>query len=117
MTFSLTRQSLCQSENEAYLRLMTTLILGVEKKYQFYYLSFQELLGAWPIAKYEKTKEVFTEHFDNGHLRMCPMFEPDLTHLQHESYQLCFNKELDLQCKRRPLIGLHKCYSSHLRKN
>ena len=47
---------------------------------------------------------------------MCLRFVAGLTHLEHESYQQYFNKELDLQCKRRPLFGFEKCYYSHFRQ-
>ena len=119
MTFSSSQlcQSLGQSEKEGYLGLMTTFIVGIEERYQFLHLSIQEFLAAWWIAKYEKTEEVFAEHFDNDHFRMCLRFVAGLSHLEHESYQQYFNKELDLQCKRRPLFGFEKCYYSHFRQN
>ena len=119
MTFSSIQlcQSLGQSEKEGYLGLMTTFIVGIEKRYQFLHLSIQEFLAAWWIAKYEKTEEVFSENFDNDHFRMCLMFVAGLTHLEDESYQQYFNKELDLQCKRRPLFGFEKCYYSHFNQN
>ena len=119
MTFSLIQlcQSLGQSEKEGYLGLMTTFIVGIEERYQFLHLSIQEFLAAWWIAKYEKTEEVFSENFDNDHFRMCLIFVAGLTHLEDESYQQYFNKELDLQCKRRPLFGFEKCYYSHFRQN
>ena len=118
MTFSSIQlsHSLGQSEKEGYLGLMTTFIVGIEERYQFLHLSIQEFLAAWWIAKYEKTEEVFAEHFDNDHFRMCLIFVAGLTHLEHESYQQYFNKELDLQCKRRPLFGFEKCYYSHFRQ-
>ena len=119
MTFSSIQlcHSLGQSEKEGYLGLMTTFIVGIEERYQFLHLSIQEFLAAWWIAKYEKTEEVFAEHFDNDHFRMCLMFVAGLTHLEHESYQQYFKKELDLQCKRRPLFGFENCYYSHFRQN
>ena len=93
MTFSSFQlsQSLGQSEKEGYLGLMTTFIVGIEERYQFLHLSIQEFLAAWWIAKYEKTEEVFLEHFDNDHFRMCLMFVAGLTHLEDESYQLTKN--------------------------
>ena len=119
MTFSSIQlcHSLGQSEKEGYLGLMTTFIVGIEKRYQFLHLSIQEFLAAWWITKYEKTEKVFGEYFDNDHFRMCLRFVAGLTHLEHESYQQYFNKELDLQCKRRPLFGFEKCYYSHFRQN
>ena len=97
--------------------MITLLIVDIEVRYQFLHLSIQEFLAAWWIAKYEKTEEVFAEHFDNDHFRMCLMFVAGLTHLEDESYQQYFNKELDLQCKRRPLFGFEKCYYSHFNQN
>ena len=119
MTFSSIQlcQSLGQSEKEGYLGLMTTFIVGIEERYQFLHLSIQEFLAAWWIAKYEKTEEVFSERFDNDHFRMCLMFVAGLTHLEDESYQQYFNKELDLQCKRRPLFGFEKCYYFHFNQS
>ena len=112
MTFFLVQlhQSFNQSINESYLGLMTSFAMYDEESYQFLHLSIQEFLAAWWIAKYEKTEEVFTEHFDNDHFRMCLRFVAGLTHLEHESYQQYFNKELDLQCKRR---GFDGCYFSN----
>ena len=128
MTFSSIQlcRSLDQSEKEGYLGLMTTFIVGIDERYQFLHLSIQEFLAAWwiakykkreEVAKYKKTVEVFSEHFDNDHFRMCLMFVAGLNHLEDESYQQYFNKELDLQCKRRPLFGFEKCYYSHFRQN
>ena len=90
-----------QSLNEAnYLGLMSTFIEYDEEKYQFLHLSIQEFLAAWWIAKHEKTEEVFMNHFDNDHFRMCLRFVAGLTHLEHESYQQYFNKQqLELHCK------------------
>ena len=112
MTFSLVQlhQSLDQSVKEDYLGLMTSFAMYDEENYQFLHLSIQEFLAAWWIAKYEKTEEVFAEHFDNDHFRMCLRFVAGLTHLEGESYQQYFNKELDLQCKRR---GFDGCYYSN----
>ena len=114
------RHSLVQSEKEGYLGLMTTFIVGIEERYQFLHLSIQEFLAAWWIAKYEKsqkTEEMFAENFDNDHFRMCLMFVAGLTHLEHQSYQQYFNKEHDLQCKRRPLFASEKCFNSHFKRN
>ena len=94
-----------ESVKEDYLGLMTTFIEYDEKKYQFLHLSIQEFLAAWWIAKHEKkTEEVFKDHFDDDHFRMCLRFVAGLTHLEHQSYQQYFNKQqFDLQCKRKPL--------------
>ena len=107
MTFSshqLHQLSLSEAVKEDYLGLMTAFTEYDEEKYQFLHLSIQEFLAAWWIAKHEeKTEEVFKTHFDDDHFRMCLRFVAGLTHLEHESYQQYFNKQLNLQCKRNPL--------------
>ena len=115
MIFSLDQlyQSLNQSVKENYLGLMATFTMYDEESYQFLHLSIQEFLAAWWIAKYVKTEEVFVEHFDNDHFRICLRFVAGLTHLEHDSYQQYFNKELDLQCLRSPLFGFEVCYHSN----
>ena len=116
MTFSSYQlQSLSEAVKEDYLGLMTTFMEYSNKKYQFLHLSIQEFLAAWWIAKHEKkTKEVFKDHFDDDHFRMCLRFVAGLTHLEHESYQQYFNKQqLDLQCKREPLFGFETCHLSY----
>jgi hypothetical protein len=48
---------------------------------QFLHLSIQEFLASWWIAKYEeKTQEIFNEHLDNDHFKMCLRFTAGLTH-------------------------------------
>ena len=115
MTFSSHQlQSLSKPVKENYLGLMTTFMEYDEKKYQFLHLSIQEFLAAWWIVKHEnKTEEVFKDHFDDDHFRMCLRFVAGLTHLKHESYQKYFNKQLDLQCKRKPLFGFKTCHLSY----
>ena len=45
-------------------------------------------------------------------------FTAGLTHLEpNHNYQQHFNKQLDLQCKRRPWFGFDDCYHSRLYKN
>ena len=120
MTFSLDQlQSLSEAVKEDYLGLMTTFTEYDEEKYQFLHLSIQEFLAAWWIAKHEKkTEEVFKDHFDDDHFRMCLRFVAGLTHLEHESYQQYFNKQqLDLQCKRKPLFGFETCHLSYFYQN
>ena len=120
MTFSSHQvQSLSEAVKEDYLGLMTTFIDNSKKKYQFLHLSIQEFLAAWWIAKHEKkTEEVFKDHFDDDHFRMCLRFMAGLTHLEHESYQQYFNKQqLDLQCKRNPLFGFETSHLSYFHQN
>ena len=120
MTFSLHQlQSLSEAVKEEYLGLMTTFIEYDEEKYQFLHLSIQEFLAAWWIAKHEeKTEEVFKDHFDDDHFRMCLRFVAGLTHLEHESYQHYFNiQQLDLHCKREPLFGFETFYRSYFHQN
>ena len=106
MTFYINK-STSEAVKEDYLGLMTTFMEFDEEMHQFLHLSIQEFLAAWWIFKYqEKTaEEVFKTHFDDDHFRMCLRFVAGLTHLEHESYQQYFNKQLDLQCKREPLFG------------
>ena len=120
MTFSSHQlQSLSEAVKEDYLGLMTTFIEYDEEKYQFLHLSIQEFLAAWWIAKHEKkTEEVFKDHFDDDHFRMCLRFVAGLTHLEHESYQQYFNiQQLDLQCKREPWFGFETCHLSYFYQN
>ena len=120
MTFSSHQlQSLSEAVKEDYLGLMTTFTEYDEEKYQFLHLSIQEFLAAWWIAKHEKkTEEVFKDHFDDDHFRMCLRFVAGLTHLEHESYQQYFNKQqLDLQCKRKSLFGFETCHLSCFYQN
>ena len=120
MTFSSHQlQSLSETVKEDYLGLMTTFTEYDEEKYQFLHLSIQEFLAAWWIVKHEKkTEEVFKDHFDDDHFRMCLRFVAGLTHLEHESYQQYFNKQqLDLQCKRKPLFGFETCHLSYFYQN
>uniref|UniRef100_A0A1X7TQ76 NACHT domain-containing protein n=1 Tax=Amphimedon queenslandica TaxID=400682 RepID=A0A1X7TQ76_AMPQE len=120
MTFSSHQsQSLSEAVKEDYLGLMTTFIDYDEEEYQFLHLSIQEFLAAWWIAKHEKKREeVFKDHFDDDHFRMCLRFVAGLTQLEHESYQQYFNKQqLDLQCKRKPLFGFETCHLSYFYQN
>ena len=113
------QQCLKESVKEDYLGLMTTFTVSDEEGYQFLHLSIQEFLAAWWIVKYnEKTEEIFNVHFDDDHFRMCLRFVAGLTQLKHEkNYQQYFNKELDLQCKRKPLFGFDVCYRSRFYQN
>ena len=117
MTFSSHQlQSLSEAVKEDYLGLMITFIEYGDKKYQFLHLSIQEFLAAWWIARHEKkTEEVFKDHFDDDHLRMCLRFVAGLTHLKNQSYQEYF--KLDLQCKRKPLFEFEACHLSYFYQN
>ena len=120
MTFSSHQlQSLSEAVKEYYLGLMTTFTDYDEEKCQFLHLSIQEFLAAWWIAKHEKkTEEVFKDHFDDDHFRMCLRFVAGLTHLEHESYQQYFNKQQPgLQCRREPLFGFQTCHLSYFYQN
>uniref|UniRef100_A0A1X7UYV7 NACHT domain-containing protein n=1 Tax=Amphimedon queenslandica TaxID=400682 RepID=A0A1X7UYV7_AMPQE len=120
MTFSSHQlQSRSEAVKEDYLGLMTTFMEYSKKMYQFLHLSIQEFLAAWWIAKHEKkTEEVFKDHFDDDHFRMCLRFVAGLTHLEHESYQQYLNiQQLDLQCKREPLFGFETCHLSYFCQN
>ena len=109
------KQCLYLSENDNYFGLMTAFSYGNKKSYQFLHLSIQEFLAAWWIAKYEETEVLFAEHFHSEHFKTCLTFVAGLTHLRHESYQQYFNKEIDMQCKRRPLFGYEALYHSYFR--
>ena len=118
-TFSLAQlyQSLDQSVKEDYLGLMTSFTVIDEESYRFLHLSIQEFLAAWWITKREKTEEVFAKHFINDRFQLCLGFVAGLTHLEHESYQQYFIKDLNLHCKIRPLFGLdhiHSYFSQNL---
>ena len=104
---------------EDYLGLMTSFAeYGYGKKtYQFLHLSIQEFLAAWWITKYEKTEELFKDHFENDHFRLCLRFVAGLTHLEHKSYQQYFNKPINLQCKMVPLFGYNTMYLSWFHQN
>ena len=110
MTFYVNK-SVSEAFKEDYLGLMTTFMEFDEEMHQFLHLSIQEFLAAWWIFKYQekRAEEVFKTHFDDDHFRMCLRFVAGLTHLEHESYQQYFNKQLDLQCKREPLFGFKNC--------
>ena len=97
-------KSLSEADN---LGLMTTFVEYDEKMYQFLHLSIQEFLAAWWITKYEKTEEVFKDHFQNNRFRLCLRFVAGLSHLDSESYQQYFKlQQIDVQCKKEPLSGL-----------
>ena len=106
MTFTIDQlQERVSLVNEDYLGLMTTFLEYDEKKYQFLHLSIQEFLASWWIAKHKNPEELFKNHFDDDHFRMCVRFVAGLTHLNNESYQKYFNiSNFDLQCIGIPLF-------------
>ena len=113
--------SLSEAAKEDYFGLMTVSFEDPETEwYQFVHLSIQEFLAAWWIV-YKHDKEsntVFNYHFDDDHFRLCLRFVAGLTHLEHQNYQKYFKeKQLDLQCKTRPLLGFHAlhdcCFTSN----
>ena len=105
MTFTLDQLQEQSLATEDYLGLMTTFLEYDEKKYQFLHLSIQEFLAAWWIVKHEDPKELFKNHFNDDHFQMCVRFVAGLTHLNDESYQKYFIRNLDLQCIRVPFFG------------
>ena len=116
-TYELEEQLLSERAiDENYLGLITTFIEYDDEKHQFIHLSIQEFLAAWWIVKHEEeTEDIFKEHFDNEHFRMCLRFVAGLTHLEHESYQQYFQREqlkLLAQCKRDRMNGFQmSCFS------
>ena len=111
-------QSLQNVVNEDYLGLMTMFNIFDDERYQFIHLTIQEFLAAWWIANvYEKTEEIFAEHFANDYFRMCMKFVAGLSHLKHDSYQQYFDKSVDLQCSKRPLFGSEVLYHSHFNRD
>ncbi|XP_019852853.1 PREDICTED: uncharacterized protein LOC109582555 [Amphimedon queenslandica] len=122
MTFSLQdlqeHSLMSEATKEDYLGLMTTFLEYDEKKYQFLHLSIQEFLAAWWIAKHKKeTEDVFKDHFDDDHFRMCLRFVAGLTHLEHERYQQFFDKKVSLVCNRDALFGFEFQNRSTFYKN
>ena len=118
-SYQLQKFTMHEAINQDYLGLMTTFVEYDEEKYQFIHLSIQEFLAAWWIVNYEnKTEDMFKDHFDNQHFRLCLRFVAGLTRLKHESYQQYFNKkELDLQCKRGPMFQFETFHSSWFQQN
>ena len=84
-------------------------------KHHFLHLTIQEFLAAWWITHHNDQKMLFREHFHETHFRMTLRFVAGLTELKDDSYQEYFNKEVDLQCTRKPLFGFefHLCSIFH----
>ncbi len=92
------------SLNMNWLGLMTAFVWFDEENYQFLHLTIQEFLAAQWITKNEKESELFQQHFDDDHFKMCLRFVAGLNHLQHEDYKQYFTyRGSDLFCKTRPL--------------
>ena len=86
-------------------------------KHQFLHLTIQEFLAAWWISHHDGQKMLFKEHFHGTHFRMTLRFVAGLTGLNDVSYQEYFNKEVDLQCIRRPLFGFESHQYSIFHQN
>ena len=83
-------------------------------KYQFRHLTIQEFLSAWWISQQHDQEKLFQEHFEDTHFRMTLRF---VAELKDDSYQEYFNKEVDLQCIRRPLFGFESHHYSMFHQN
>ena len=96
-------QILVKAAKEDYFGLLTAFKEHGEEKYQFIHLSIQEFLAAWWIAKHEETEEVFKDHFDDDHFRMCLRFVAGLTHLENKIYEEYFNEKVNLKNEKNVL--------------
>ena len=106
MTFSFPLQPPSSEEYDK--GLIASFIECKEEKHEFLHLGIQEFMAAWWIVNFENAEEVFKEHFEDTHFRMCLRFVAGLTQLEHESYQQYFHKLLVPQCKRRLLFSFEK---------
>ena len=97
--------------------LMNCYKIADTTKYQFHHLTIQEFLAAWWMTHHEDKKMLFKEHFHGTHFRMTLKFMAGLTELKDDSYQDYFNKEVDLQCIRRPLFGFESHQYSMFHQN
>ena len=86
-------------------------------KHQFLHLTIQEFLAAWWITHHDDQKMLFRKHFHETHFLMTIRFVAGLTELKDDSYQEYFNKEVDLQCIRKPLIGFQSHQYSIFHQN
>ena len=86
-------------------------------KHQFLHLTIQEFLAAWWITHHDNQEVLFREHFHGTHFRMTLRFVAGLTELKDDSYQEYFNKEVDLQCIRKPLFGFESHQFSMCHQN
>ena len=97
--------------------LMNFYIIADTTQYQFLHLTIQEFLAAWWISQQDDQKVLFREHFHDTHFRMALRFVAGLTELKDDSYQEYFNKEVDLQCIRKPLFGFESHQYSMFHQN
>ena len=91
MTFSILQPQKLHLEEAAkmqYLGLMTTYSMYEKVNYQFLHLTVQEFLAAWWIAKKSIEEEVFKNHHNSDHFKMCLRFVAGLTHLQNIHNQI-----------------------------
>ena len=104
-----------QSSKCKHFGLMNCYTIADTTRYQFLHLTIQEFLAAWWISQQDDQKRLFREHFKDTHFRMTLRFVAGLTKLIDESYQEYFNKEVDLQCVRRPSFSFesHQCSVFH----
>ncbi|XP_019862317.1 PREDICTED: uncharacterized protein LOC109590916 [Amphimedon queenslandica] len=75
-----------------------------EENHKFIHLNIQEFMAAWWIVNFENAEEVFKEHFEDNHFRMCLRFVAGLTQLEQASYRQYFDKLFVPQCKKRQLF-------------
>ena len=97
--------------------LMNCYKIADTTKYQFLHLTIQEFLAAWWITHHDDQKMLFREHFHGTHFRMTLRFVAGLSELKDDSYQEYFNKEVDLQCIRKPLFGFKSHQYSMFHQN
>ena len=97
--------------------LMNCYKIADTTKHQFLHLTIQEFLAAMWITHHDDQKMLFREHFHGTHFRMTLRFVAGLTELKDDSYQEYFNKEVDLQCIRKPLFDFQSYQYSVFHQN
>ena len=97
--------------------LMNCYKIADTTKHQFLHLTIQEFLAAWWISQQDDQKILFREHFQDTQFHMALRFVAGLTELKDDSYQEYFNKEVDLQCVRKPLFGFKSHHFSVFHQN